>query len=111
MANAPTATHNASNKDASWTTLDVAVEEVPKHEELFVLMDTNARTGRRKKRGVGSKDSRILVAYGRDTLNDNGGPLLLSSANNHDLALVNMFFSTPKGGVSRRGKKNVTTTY
>ena len=81
------------------------MEEVPKHEELFVLMDANARTGRRKKRGGGSKDSRILVAYGRDTLNDNGGPLLLSSANNHDLALVNMFFSTPKGGVSRRGKK------
>ena len=34
---------------------------------------------------------------------------MLSFANNHDLAIVNTFFSTPKGGVSRtlngRGKK------
>ena len=46
-----------------------------------------------------SKDRKILGAYGRDTLNDNG-ELLLSFANGHDLALVNTFFSTPKGGVS-----------
>ena len=55
-----------------------------------------------------SKDSKILGAYGRGTLNDNG-ELLLSFANNHDLALVNTLFSTPKGGVSHtfngRGKK------
>ena len=73
-------------------------------------MDANARTGRREKGQVGSKDSKILGAYGRDTLNDNG-ELLLSFANNHDLALVNTFFSTPKGGVSHtfngRGKKRI----
>ena len=71
-------------------------------------MDANARTGRREKGQVGSKDSKILGAYGRDTLNDNR-ELLLSFTNNHDLALVNTFFSTPKGGVSHtfngRGKK------
>ena len=71
----------------------------PRHEQLFVLMDANARTGRREKGGVGSMDNKSLGAYGRDTLNDNG-ELLLSFANNHDLAIVNTFFSTPKGGVS-----------
>ena len=43
------------------------MEEVPKHEQLFVLMDANARTGRRESGQVGSKDSKILDAYGRDT--------------------------------------------
>ena len=93
-----------------WTSLDRVVEEVPKHEQLFVLMDANARTGRMEKEQMGSKDSKILGAYGRDTLNDKG-ELLLSFANNHDLALVNTFFNTPKGGVSHtfngRGKKRI----
>ena len=110
VANAPTETQNANNKHAFWTSLDRAVEEVPKHEQLFVLMDANARTGRRDKGQVGSKDSKFLGAYGRDTLNDSG-ELLLSFANNHDLALVNTFFGTPKGGVSHtfngRGKKGI----
>ena len=86
------------------------MEEVPKYEQLFVLVDANARTGRREKGQVGSKDSKILGAYGRDTLKDNGD-LLLSFANIHDLALVNTFFSTPKGGVSHtfngRGEKRI----
>ena len=110
VAYAPTETHDASKKHAFWTFLDRAVKDVPRHEQLFVLMDANARTGRREKGGVGSKDSKILGAYGRDTLNDNG-ELLLSFANNHDLAIVNTFFSTPKGGVSHtfngRGKKRI----
>ena len=75
-------------------------------------MDANARTGRREKGGVGSKDNKILGAYGRDTLDDNG-ELLLPFAKNRDLAIVNTFFSTPKGSVSHtfngRGK-NVSTT-
>ena len=104
---------SANNKHAFWTSLDRVVEEVPKHEQLFVLMDANARTGRREKGQVGSKDSKILGAYGRDTLNDNG-ELLLSFANDHDLALVNTFFSTPKGGVSHtfngEGKNGSTTS-
>ena len=110
VAYAPTETYNASNKHAFWTTLDRAVKDVPRHEQLFVLMDANARTGRREKGGVGSKDNKSLGAYGRDALNDNG-ELLLFFANNHDLAIVNTFFSTPKGGVSHafngRGKKRV----
>ena len=86
------------------------MKDVTKHKQLFVLMEYNVRTGRREKEEVGSKDMNSFVAYCRDTLNDNG-ELLLSFANNHDLALVNTFFSTPKGGVSHafneRGKKHV----
>ena len=86
------------------------MEELSKHEQMFVLMDANARTGRREKRGVGSKYNKRIGAYGRDTLNDNG-ELLLSFVNNHDLALVKAFFSTPKDGVSHtfngRGKKRI----
>ena len=71
-------------------------------------MPTPAQGGERRE--VGSKDNNILGAYGRDTLNDNG-QLLLSFANNHDLAIVNTFFSTSKGGVSHtfngRGKKRI----
>ena len=110
VAYAPTEPQNANIKHAFRTSLDRVVEEVPKHEQLFVLMDANARMGRREKGQVGSKDSRVLGAYGRDTLNDNG-ELLLSFANNYDLALVNTVFSTPKGGVSHtfngRGKKRI----
>ena len=79
VAYAPTETQSASNKHVFWTSLDKAMEEVPRHEQLFVSMDANARTGRREKGQVGNKDSKILGAYGRDTLNDNG-ELLLSFA-------------------------------
>ena len=68
------------------------------------------RTHREEGEGRGRKDNKSLGAYGRDTLNDNG-ELLLSFANNHDLAIVNTFFSTPKGGVSHtfngRAKKHI----
>ena len=86
------------------------MKKVPRYEQLFVLMDANARTGRREKGGVGSKDNKILGAYDRNTLNDNE-ELLLSFANNHDLPIVNTFFSPSKGGVSHtfngRGKKRI----
>ena len=49
VAYAPPKTHNVSNTHAFWTILNKAVEEVPRHEQLFVLMDANARTGRREK--------------------------------------------------------------
>ena len=113
----PTEAQNASNKDAFWTSLDRAVEEIPEHEQLLVLMDVNVRTGRREKGQceMRSKDSNILGAYGRDTHNDNG-ELLLSFVNNHDVVFVNTSFSTPKGGVSHtstfngRGKKRIDYT-
>ena len=83
VAYAPTETHDSSKKHAFWTTFDRAVKDVLRHEQLVVLMDANARTVRREKGGVGSKDDKILGTYGRDILNDNG-ELLLSFANNHD---------------------------
>ena len=71
-------------------------------------MDANVRAEGREKEQVGSKNRKMFGTYGRDTLNDNG-ELLLSFANNHDLALVKTFFSTPKDGISYtfngRGKK------
>ena len=73
-------------------------------------MDANARTGRREKGGVGSKDNIILAAYGRDTLSDNG-ELLLFFAKNHDLAIVNTLLITFADGVSHtfngRGKTRI----
>ena len=49
VAYALTESQNASNKHAFCTTLDRAVEEVPKHKQLSVLMNANVRTGRRQK--------------------------------------------------------------
>ena len=42
-------------------TANRAVEEVPKHGQLFVLIYANARTGRTEKRGVGSQDNKFSV--------------------------------------------------
>ena len=61
-------------------------------------MGASARTGRREKGGVGSKNNKIFGAYGRDTLNDNE-ELLLPSTTNLNLALVKTFLSIPEGGV------------
>ena len=96
VADAPTEIQNASNKHAFWTALDRVVEEVPKHEQLFILIVANARTERKGKGGVGSKDNKILAAYGWD----DDGELLLYFTTSHDLAPVNTFFSTLKGGAS-----------
>ena len=73
VAYAPTETQNVSNKHAFWTTLGKAVGEEPKHEQLFVLMDANARTGRRKKGGVETRITRFSVptAYIPSTTTEN----------------------------------------
>ena len=105
---APTDTQSLRKKNAFWTALERVVKEVPEHEQLFVLMDANARTGRRGGGKLGSEECRVLGAYGRDNLNDNGERLLSFSAN-HELALSNTFFSTAKNAISHtfngRGKK------
>ena len=86
------------------------MEEVPRHEQLFVLMDANASTGRRDKRGVRRKDKKLSVSTTKivSTTSENYCCL---SRNNHDLAYVNTFFSTPKGGVPQtfngRRKKRI----
>ena len=46
-------TRDDTKKRSFWTALDRTVKEVPKHEQLFVLMNANARTGRRGGGGSG----------------------------------------------------------
>ena len=73
---------------------------VLEHEQqLFVLVDANARTGRKGGGRLVSEECKVLGAYGRDTLNGNDGRLL-SITNNHGLALFKSFFSTAKKAVS-----------
>ena len=61
-------------------------------------MDANARTGVR----MGDDDCKAIGAYGRDTrVSDSNGTSLLRFAGDNKLALVNTFFSVPKGCTSR----------
>ena len=105
---APKDTQSNRKKNAFWTALERVVKEVPEHEQLFVLMDANARTGRGGGGKLGSEECKVLGAYGRDNLNENGERLLSFSAN-HELALLNTFFSTAKNAISHtfngRGKE------
>ena len=74
------------------------VEQIPTKEFLFVLLiiEANARTG---KRIEGCDDGRVLGAYGRDDLNDNG-KRLLTLASDNKLVITNTFFNTRKGMIS-----------
>ena len=56
-------------KDHLRNALDSVVTGVPSGDHLFVLMDENARTGKRQS---GCADSKVLGECGRDELNDNG---------------------------------------
>ena len=78
--------------------LNVTVNSVPARELVFVLTNANTRTG---KRGDGGEetDSKVLGAYRRDVLSENG-KLLLRFEEDNKLALLNTFYSTPKRGVS-----------
>ena len=67
---------------------------VPPRECVFVLTDANARTGKVSERG-GEADIKVLGAYGRDVLNENG-KLLLGFSEDNKLALYNTFFAPPK---------------
>ena len=74
--------------------LNCTVASVPAREYVFVLTDANARTGKRGERG-GEAGSKVLGAYGRDKLNENG-KVLLGFAENNKLAPLNTFFAPPK---------------
>ena len=78
--------------------MNCTVASVPARECVFVLTDVNARTGKRGE-GGGETDSKVLGAYGREKLNENG-KLLLGFAEDNKLAFLNTFFCTPKSGVS-----------
>lgn len=54
-----------------WTGLDnVAAVQAPPGDQIFIVMDANARTGER-----GGADSKVMAAYGCDVRNDNITPL------------------------------------
>ena len=74
------------------------VSRVPSSDYLFVLIDANARTGVR----MGEEDCKVIGAYCRDIrVGDSNGTSLLRFAGDNKLALVNIFFSIPKGYTSR----------
>ena len=99
VAYAPTeASKDSELKRIFWQKLHDLVERIPTKECLLVLMDANARTGRRVE-GDGGDSGKVLGAYGRDVLNENGKRLLTFAADNN-LALTNTFFSACKGGIS-----------
>ena len=115
VAYAPTETATEGEKAKYMSTLNSTVASVPAREHVFVLTDANARTGKRGE-GGGEIDSKVLGAYGRDVLNENG-KLLLRFAEDNKLALLNTFFCTPKSGVSytfqsaNRGKGQARLDY
>ena len=78
--------------------MDSIVRRVPLKHHLFILMDANTRTGVR----TSEEERKIVGTYGRDArANDSNGTALMQFASDNKLALVNTFFSTPKGNTSR----------
>ena len=65
-------TQSVGKKHAFWAVLERVVMEVRENEQLFVLMDANARTGLMGGGKLGSEKCEVLGAYGRDILNNNG---------------------------------------
>ena len=98
VAYAPTEEAPEGQRAKYMTAFNCTVASVPAREYVFVLTDANARTGKRGE-GGGETNSKVLGAYGRDKLNENG-KLLLGFAGDNKLALLNTLFCTPKSGVS-----------
>ena len=88
VAYAPTEAHpNVELKKVFWKKLGHFVKQIPTKELLFVFIDANARTGNRME---GCDDVRVLRAYGRDELNNNG-KRLMSLALDNKFGLTNAF--------------------
>ena len=94
VAYAPTEEALEGQKAKYMAALNYTVASVPAREYVFVLANANARTGKRGK-GGGEADGKVLGAYGRDKLNENG-KLLLGFAEDNKIALLNTFFFTPQ---------------
>ena len=93
-----TVSNTREQKAVFWTDLESAVSRVPSSDYLFVLIDAYTRTGVR----MGEEDCKVIGAYGRDTrVSNSNGTSLLRFAGDNKLALVNTFFSVPKGCTSR----------
>ena len=98
VAYAPTEEAPEGQKAKYVAALNCTVASVPAREYVFVITDANARTGKRGESG-GEAGNKVLGAYGRDKLNENG-KLLLGFVEDNKLALLNTLFCTPKSGVS-----------
>ena len=94
LAYAPTEETSEGQNAKYMAILISTVASVPARECVFVITDENARTGRRGE-GGGEADSKVLGAYDRDVLNNNG-KLLLGFAEDNKLAPLNTFFESPK---------------
>ena len=94
VAYAPTEEAPEGQKAKYMAALNCTVASMSAREYVFVLTDANARTGKRGE-GGGETDSKVLGAYGRDKLNENG-KLLQSFAEGNKLAILNTFFAPPK---------------
>ena len=93
-----TVSNTREQKDVFWVDLESADNRVPSSDFMFVLIYANARTGVR----MGEEDCKVIGAYGTDTrVSDSTGTSLLRFAGDNKLALVNTFFSVPKGCTSR----------
>ena len=93
-----TVSNTREQKDVFWADLESDVSRVPRSDYLFVLIEANARTGVRME----EEDCKVIGAYGKDTrVSDSNGTSLLRFAGDNKLALVNTFFSAPKGCTSR----------
>ena len=98
VAYAPTQEAPERQKAKYMAALNCAVASMPARECVFVLTDANARAAGKRGEGGGEAHSKVLGAYGRDKLNENG-KLLLGFAEDNKLALINTLFRTPKSGV------------
>ena len=94
VAYAPTKEAPEGQKTQYMAALSCTVASAPAREYVFAFTDANTRTGKRGE-GGGETDSKVLGAYGRNKLNENG-KLLLGFAEDNKLALLNTFFCTPK---------------
>ena len=94
---APTEEAPEGQKAKYMEALKCTVVSVPAREYVFILTDANARTGNRGELGE-ETDSKVLGAYDRDKVNENGN-LLLGFAEDNKLALLSTFVCIPKSGV------------
>ena len=85
VAYAPTEETPEGQKAKHMAAFNNTVTSVPAREYTFVFNDANAGTGKRGE-GGGEADIKMLGAYGRDVLNENG-KLLLGFAGDNKLAL------------------------
>ena len=95
---APTEEAPEGQKAKYMADLNCTVASVPAREYVFGSTDANDRTGNQGE-GGGEADSKVLGAYRRDKLNENG-KLLLGFAEDNKLALLNTFVCTPQSGMS-----------